>query len=108
MTVSLTQSIDNAILVLIQKLVEQGDYTTATLAVNKLETQQSLNKALVILGSRLHIEKLKESTVKRCLTVLVSYETRILHQIVDIVRIEHDPKTIGDMVQILLMNHDLP
>ena len=105
---SLTQSIDNAILVLIQKLVEQGDYTTATLAVNKLETQQSLNKALVILGGSLHIAKLKDSTVKRCLNTLVSYETRLLHQIVDIVRVEQDAKIIGDMVQILLMNHDLP
>ena len=107
MTTSLTQAIDNAILVLIQKLVEQGDYTTATLAVNKLETQQSLNKALVILGSRLHIEKLKESTVKRCLTVLVSYETRLLHQIVDIVRVEPEAFSIGEKVLQLLMSHGL-
>ena len=108
MNTSLTQSIDNAILGLIKDLVEKGEYSTASLAVNKLETQQSLNKALVILGSRLHIEKLKDSTVKRCLSTLVSYETRLLHQIVDIVKVEHDPKIIGDMVQILLMNHDLP
>ena len=108
MTVSLTQSIDNAILGLIKDLVEKGEYSTASLAINKLETQQSLNKALVMLGGRLHIEKLKDSTTRRCLNTLVSYETRLLHQIVDIVRIEHDAKIVGDMVQILLMNHDLP
>ena len=69
---SLTQSIDNAILGLIKDLVEKGEYSTASLAVNKLETQQSLNKALVMLGGRLHIEKLKASTVKRCLVALIN------------------------------------
>ena len=104
---SLTQSIDNAILGLIKDLVEKGEYSTASLAINKLETQQSLNKALVMLGGRLHIEKLKDSTTRRCLNTLVSYETRLLHQIVDIVRVEPEAMTIGEKVLQLLMSHGL-
>ena len=104
---SLTQSIDNAILGLIKDLVEKGEYSTASLAINKLETQQSLNKALVMLGSRLHIEKLKDSTTRRCLSTLVSYETRLLHQIVDIVRVEPEAFAIGEKVLQLLMSHGL-
>ena len=105
---TLTQSIDNAILGLIKDLVEKGDYNTASIAVNKLETQQSLNKALVILGNRLNVSKLKDSIARRCLVALTSdNETHLLTLIIDIVRVEPEAMTIGERVLRLLIVHGL-
>ena len=105
---SLTQSIDNAILGLIKDLVEKGEYSTASLAINKLETQQSLNKALVMLGNRLNVSKLKDSIARRCLTALTSdNETHLLTLIIDIVRAEPEAMAIGERVLRLLIIHGL-
>ena len=105
---SLTQSIDNAILGLIKDLVEKNEYSTASLAINKLETQQSLNKALVMLGNRLNVSKLKDSIARRCLTALTSdNETHLLTLIIDIVRAEPEAMAIGERVLRLLIIHGL-
>ena len=106
MTTSLTQAIDNAILVLIADLIDKGDYNTASIAVNKLETQQSLRKALDTLGNRLNVLKLKDSTTRRCLVVLTAEnDTRLLPLIVDIARKETDTQEIGSKVVNLLVRH---
>ena len=108
MTTSLTQAIDNAILALIVDLIDKGDYNTASIAVNKLEKQQSLNKALDTLGNRLNVSKLKDSIARRCLTALTAEnDTRLLPLIVNIVRSETDAKVIGFKVVNLLERYGL-
>ena len=105
---NLTQAIDNAILALIADLISKGDDTTASIAVNKLEKQQSLNKALDILGNRLNVSKLKDSIARRCLTALTAEnDTRLLPLIVNIVRSETDMQEIGSKVVNLLERYGL-
>ena len=105
---NLTQAIDNAILTLIVDLIDKGDYTTASIAVNKLEKQQSLNKALDTLGNRLNVSKLKDSIARRCLTALTSdNDTRLLPLIVNIARSETDMQEIGSKVVNLLVCYGL-
>ena len=105
---NLTQAIDNAILALIADLIDKGDYSTASIAVNKLEKQQSLNKALDILGNRLNVSKLKDSIARRCLTALTAEnDTRLLPLIVNIARSETDMQEIGSKVVNLLVRYGL-
>ena len=105
---NLTQAIDNAILALIADLIDKGDYSTASIAVNKLEKQQSLNKALDTLGNRLNVAKLKDSIARRCLVALTAEnDTRLLPLIVNIVKTETDAKVIGFKVVNLLERYGL-
>ena len=64
--------VDNALIALIRELVESSKYDEASLVVNRLVLTENVKEALDILGARLNVSKLKDSTCRRCLASIVA------------------------------------
>ena len=64
--------VDNALIALIQELVEGAKYDEATLLINRLTLSENVKEALELLGTKLNVSKLKDSTCRKCLASIVA------------------------------------
>lgn len=80
-TRELNAQVDEALLGLIIKLVENSRYEEASLVVNRLTTSENVKKALDILGFKLNVSKLKESVARKCLASLMEDKIPLGQQI---------------------------
>lgn len=64
--------VDNALIALIRELIESSKYEEASLVVNRLVLTENVKEALELLGTKLNLSKLKDSTCRKCLAILIA------------------------------------